>query len=207
MARLKLGLRNLSISEIIMKGNLILYSMQGNTYLPPNPTPSLESIATCLAELKAAAGNAADGARVQILERDIKKEQLLILLRRLGGWISIQTTNYAAIESTGFDYVKTKSGEIKMQKPTSIRKIFDSNTNILKIIWTPVPGAKQYLVEMNQNGIGDEAQWTLAAYTSQAKYSPKPGEIKPLTRYYYRVRALGTTGIGPASGIVSGAIF
>lgn len=209
MAKVKLGLRNLSASETIIKGLNILYHMQGNPNFPPDTIPPLTEIAAQLEELKTAATNAINHDKVMITRRNQKQEEFLVLLRKLGGWISLQTENKVAIQSSGFDVIEKKHASVEMTKPEKVRCIFNAGTVRLKLMWRPVPGAKQYVIETTgtANPLGKDDIWGIAGYSSQAKFIPDKSKLKPLTPYYFRVRALGASGIGPPSSIVRGIFF
>lgn len=206
MARVKLGLRNLSVSETIMKGNIILHRMQGNEHLPPDPVPSLQEIQNKLNELKAAALASMTGERSMLFLRNERKKEFIVLLRRLGGWIGSQTTAGSVIASTGFEAVSRKGSAPDIRVPKA-KRVFNLRSQIFKILWQPVPGAKQYIVELSQNPYADNAQWMIAGYTSKAKYVPDYKPNDSMTFNYYRVKAIGTRGISQPSNIVKAAIL
>ncbi|MDZ4844195.1 MAG: fibronectin type III domain-containing protein [Chitinophagales bacterium] len=209
MAKVKLGLRNLSASETIIKGTSILYQMQGNPNFPPETTPPLSEIAAQLAELRTTTANAMNHDKVMITRRNQKHEEFLVLLRKLGGWVSMQTDNIVVIQSSGFDVIEKKHASPEMTQPERARSISNAGAAQLKIMWRPVQGATQYVVETTteKEPYRAEVKWNVCGYSSQAKLTIDSSELKPLTPYYFRVRALGTSGIGPPSDIVRGLFF
>src|SRR5437667_6818633 len=107
MSRVKLGLRNLSIDGVILKGITITFMMRNNPNFPES-VPPLPEIKNCLDELRDAQLAARYHDKIKVAIRNSKQKKFLALLRKLGGWISSQTTDELVILSSGFDVIKSK---------------------------------------------------------------------------------------------------
>src|SRR6185295_13538443 len=116
--RVRLNLRNLSITEKLSKGRHIVASMTNNTSFP-TPNPALAEVTTALDELEktvAAVQNARSEVATRVLTQDNAETKLTQLLTQLGGYVeSVAGTDDTVITSAGME---TKSSRTAPQAPT-----------------------------------------------------------------------------------------
>ena len=192
--RVRLNLRNLSVTEKLSKGRHIVSSMTNNTSFP-TPNPALADVTKALDELDRAVATvqaAKSEVATQVLTQDNAETKLTQLLTQLGGYVeSVAGTDDTVITSAGME---TKSSRTAPQAPTvpqGLSAMAGDHEGEIKLSWKAISNARSYAIESSQDP-ATATTWThLGVATSASK------TISGLTsgkRHWFRVAAIGAGG-------------
>jgi len=194
MARIKLNLRNLSITEKIAKGRHIVNSMTNNANFPA-PHPPLTDVTGFVDDLQKAF------EQVQLTKsemaghvstQDNVEMKLDQALTQLAGYVeSIAGKDDTVITSAGMDTRAAPSAPSIPLVPQALSATAGEHEGVIELFWKPVLNAKSYAIESSTNP-AEAASWThmgIATSGSKAIHGLKSG-----TRYWFRVAAVGAGG-------------
>ena len=199
MAKIKLSLQSIAVSEKINLARQIVASMNGNAIFP-NPDPPLPDITSAAIKLEDAY-NAANTARLESASKtslmDDAEAGLDQLLTKLANYIESTTTgDESKILSSGMSVRAKKTPIGQLPAPEALSADADEREGAIVLEWSKVYGAKSYIIEKS----GDpptQTSWQIAGVSTKAK-----AVVVKLTsgkRYWFRVAAIGTAGQGPWS--------
>jgi hypothetical protein len=206
MAKLKLGLSHLSVSSLLLKATNVVTSMTGNPDFPA-PVPTLVVIDGKIAELTAAANEAANRDKVKVAIRNLRRSELKSLLVELASYIQTQSGgDEDKILSTGFEVVRRGEPVGPLSPPAALVARTGEDIGTVSLLWYAVTGAHSYMVERNDTDPINEELWKPEGYTTSShgyvSASLQTGHV-----YWYRVRAIGAAGVGaqsdPARGVAA----
>jgi hypothetical protein len=83
------GFDRMPISYLMVKANFIIGEMTANVANFPAPTPALADVQAAADALQTATLKAQNGDRVAISNRNDKRDELMVLLRRLGVYVNL----------------------------------------------------------------------------------------------------------------------
>jgi len=194
MARIKLNLKNLSVTERIAKGRHIVTAMTDNTSFP-NPSPPLTEISTALDELTQAFARL-QAAKSELTTRAVTQDnataKLDQALTKLAGYVeSVAGKDEALITSAGMETKAPRSAPASPGIPQAVSAEAGEHDGEINLFWKTVTNARSYIVEASLEP-STPASWTQAAIaTSTSKV------ISNLTsgkRYWFRVAAVSAGG-------------
>ena len=194
MARIRLNLRNLSVTEKLAKGRQIVTAMTNNDHFP-NPSPALPQITTKLDDLDKAFG-LVQAARSEVSTRvgvqDHAEAEVDQLLTQLAGYVeSVAGRDDTLITSVGMETKTARSTSTTPSEPQALSAAAGNQEGVIMLSWKPVPNAKSYTIEASTDP-ANAASWThvdIATSATKAINSLKSG-----TRYWFRVAAVGAGG-------------
>lgn len=194
---IKLGLSRIKPTDLVAKCSHIENKMTGNP-LFADPMPALADITAAREELSIRINAAKMGDRGQIARRKEQEEVVKNLLRKLAGYVKAVANAEADVLSAGFQVARAPEPLREMTRPQGLDAMRADTSGMVKLSWTPVRGSLHYLVETTQQDPSrEEAEWKILAYTSKSK--TEVDSLTPGTYYWFRVRALGSTGQSPYS--------
>lgn len=202
MAKVKLGLKFLSVVLKIQFIRNIVTAMTGNPAFP-SPNPPLASLTTIANELEASY-NTAEVIRQISQEKttllDNKENEADNLLTRLGLYVENESGGDAAkIQSAGMDTKAPATPLGPLTAPANFSVFTGDNPGELDCDWDSVRGAMSYKVEKNTTDPLDEAGWSEAATPTKSKVTLSG--LPSGTREWLRVFAIGAAGKSGPSGI------
>ena len=196
MAKVKLNLDRLSITDLIQRGTDIKTAMTGN----PNfttPIPSLTNIGTLITALTSTNNTYESGLLTQktnITNRDNAAAALIAGLSQLGGYVEAASAgDDAKIQSAGMG---VRGAKVPAGVPTQVSNLSltaGDNDGELDAQWDPVPNAKTYEIQTSPDPI------TGSSWTSKPTVTKSKAVMLGLpsgTRVNVRVRAISSGGTG-----------
>lgn len=199
MKQVKLPVAGLKVTEVADLTDVIVAKMTGNAAFP-TPDPALADLTAGAAALRAKT------TLIQSLESTLSTERDLlgglfaehkIELRKLANYVQDESHGDAAIiHSAG---MSVKGERTAATVPTQVQNLKVSVTDAegtLESEWQPVLNAVVYLVEIRP----DTSQvWAQVAAITRSRVTIS--ELTPGTKYWVRVRAIGSAGSGPFSDL------
>src|SRR5262249_47495152 len=146
---------------------------------------------TTLDDLSIAIGDAVDGGKKALHERDRPREDVIRMLRILAHYVEATCNDdMAAFLSSGF--LPQTSTRVAPQPlaPTSIRRIDQGSSGQLLIKVVGVSKAWSYELRYAPSGSSGTGPWTSQPITAVLSPTPCNG-LTPGTTYLFQVRALG----------------
>ncbi len=203
MAKVKLNLDRLSITDLIQRGNDIKTAMTGNASFT-TPIPTLASIGTQITALTTANNIYESGLLTQktnITNRDNAAATLIASLTQLGGYVEAASAgDEAKIQSAGMG---VRAGRTPATVPDPVANLSitaGDNAGELDLQWDPANGAKTYEVQLSPDPV------TGTSWVAQPSVTKSKAIILGLTsgaRMWARVRAVGPGGIGAWSDVAT----
>jgi hypothetical protein len=199
MAKVKLGLADMTVLEKGQFGDTVHTSMTGNANFP-TPNPPLTAVRTATDELTAAAeavrlAKLALQAKVDV--QDQKEVAFDLVLTQEGNYIET---------ASGGDPVRILSAGVQVQAgrtpPAPMSKVDDLSATggdmpgECDLNHKPVKNKKNYIVEVSPDPV-TATSWKQAGLPSKSSFT-----VTGLTsgdKYWFRVAAIGTLGPGPFS--------
>lgn len=203
MADVKVGLRNLSVTQKIAKATTIVDQMTGNASFP-TPNPALADVTTKKTALEAA-NSAAEAQRqaskAQTVLLNITEDDLDTLLSQLADYVN----NTAAgdehtILSSGFDVIDTVGDVDPLYIPEDFHGTTGDEVGEANLMWNRLQNVGRHTYNIFGKKYGTDDDFVLMAGTDQTKV-----DIKGLdTNVKYEFYIVGVKGNepGPLSGTI-----
>lgn len=190
MNKVKAGLRGLSASDKLVKGQVVFNQMNGNPHFP-NPEPSMAELHAACTELEVAYREAEDRGRRAIFRKQQAVELMESYLTRLAGYVNSAALGDAGtLLSSGFELVKRPEPISELAQPAGLRSMRSIFPGVVDLVWDRVPGALIYEVELREvTGQGDQ-QWRRMSLSTRPRHVMQ-GFI-PYSNQVFRVRAVGS---------------
>lgn len=194
MARIKLNLRSLSVTEKIAKGRQIVAALTNNASFP-TPSPPLADVTAALDELEKAYA-LVQSARSEVATRMATQEnaetKLNQTLTQLAGYVeSVAGKDDTLITSAGMETKAAASTPTLPSPPQRLSAAAGKHEGEIDLSWKPVPNARSYTIESSVDP-ATGTSWThvgIATSASKAISSLTSGK-----RYWFRVAAVGAGG-------------
>lgn len=194
MARIKLNLKNLSITEKIAKGRHIVTSMTENKNFL-NPNPPLTQITGTLDELTEAFAlvqSAKSDVSTRVVDQDNIESKLNQELTMLASYVeSIAGRNNSLITSAGMETKAARSAPTIPDIPQALSARAGQHEGEVNLFWKAVPNTRSYTIEASQDP-ATPTDWTHVGIATSASRT-----ITNLTsgkRYWFRVAAVSAGG-------------
>jgi fibronectin type III domain protein len=194
MARIRLNLRNLTISEKIAKGRQVVTALTNNASFP-TPTPPLSDVTAGLDDLDKASTQVRS-AKAEVSSKvgvqDNAEMRVDQLLTQLAGYIeSVAGRDDTLIASAGLETKTSRSAPTIPTEPQALSASPGTHEGELLLSWKPVPNAKSYMIESSTDPSNTTGWAHLGIATSATKAI---NNLKSGTRYWFRVAAIGSGG-------------
>ncbi|HEY6166997.1 MAG TPA: fibronectin type III domain-containing protein [Verrucomicrobiae bacterium] len=195
MAKVKLGLSELTEDEILELTQTIITSMTGNANFG-TPNPSLATLATARTDAmnkKLAADAARATAEMKTTEKDVAIATLITLLTQEGDYVQNTTGgNQTKIESAGMATRAPRTPVGLLPAPTNLLVTDGGTEGKLELKWKANTKAKSYKIQMcTGNAPGN---WVDLNTSTRAAYSA--AGLASGTKYWFRVAAVTAAGTG-----------
>ena len=194
MARIRLNLRNLSITEKLAKGRQIVTAMTNNASFPTS-TPALSDVTARLDELDKAF-TSVQTARSEVTSRttamDNAEAQLDQALTQLAGFVeSVAGKDDALITSAGMEIKASPSPPVVPPAPDGVGATASDHEGVIELFWKPVLNARSYVIESSTDP-ASATSWTHAGIATSA--SKAISNLTSGKRYWFRVATIGAGG-------------
>lgn len=162
MARIRLNLRNLSVTEKIAKGRHIVTAMTDNATFP-NPTPSLADVTSALDAL-ANAFASVQAAKSEVTTRVVAQDNALTTvdqtLTKLAGYVeSVAGKDDGIITKAGMEIKADRSAPAVPTTPQALSATAGDHEGEMQLSWKSVPNARSYTIEASTDP-ATSTSWT-----------------------------------------------
>src|SRR5215218_8031431 len=152
MARIRLNLRNLSVTEKIAEGRQIVTALTDNASFP-NPSPPLTEVTTAVDELEKAFASV-QAARSEVATKSTTQDnaatRLEQTLTQLAGYVeSVAGKNDTLITSAGMETKSAPSAPAVPGAPQGLSAAAGEHDGEINLVWRPVTNARSYIVEFS----------------------------------------------------------
>jgi len=201
MAKVRLGISQLSIPEKIQEVRKFVTKMTGNANFP-TPDPPLADVTAAVNKLETDY-NDAQGKRQAALAatnlQDLSEAAVDQLASALAAHVdSVAKGNETIILSAGMSTKAPAAPVGPLPAPTDLGATGGDMEGEIDLNWGPVRGAKTYVIAKNTTGnVGNPSDWTQAATSTKSKTTI--GGFTTGSRNWFRVAAVGSAGQGPWS--------
>lgn len=196
-SKVKLGLARRNDEDLLVFSRTVVTNMTGNANFP-TPTPALADVTAAADAFETAIEAAAGGGVVLTEQKNVARATLLELMRQLGYYVqSASEGDKEKILTSGMDVARTPTPIGQLPAPGNLLTRFSDFSGVVDLDWDSVYGSTLYTVEINETDPNEEKAWTPVHSTTKSKASISA--LEPGTFYWFRVRANGAAGVGPAS--------
>ncbi len=199
--QVRLLLAALNAVKVLSRGETIHKRMSGNPSFP-NPVVPMTDLLPALVELQDAISNAANGDRGMIYLRDVKRNDVVNMLRALGSYVNAEAKgDKDIILSSGFE---VRSEPVKHPVPDAPTKA--------EVVLAAISGAVIFKCKRDKFAKSYIAEWTVEG-TENWQSSVTTGcrvsidGLTPLTRYTFRMAAVNSKGQSNWSEEVSSLVL
>ena len=194
MARIRLNLRNLSITEKLAKGRQIVAAMTNNITFA-TPIPALPEVTARLDELDKAFA-LVQAARSEVATRTGTMEnaetRLDQTLTQLAGYVeSVAGKDDTLITSAGMEIKAAPSATTVPPAPDGVGAMAGDHDGVIDLFWKSVPNARSYVIESSTDP-ATAASWIHAGIATSA--SKAINNLTSGKRYWFRVAAVSAGG-------------
>ena len=194
MARTRLNLKNLSITDKLAKGRQIVTAMTNNASFP-NPNPPLTEITSSLDELTQAFAlvqAAKSEVSTRVVTQDNAEARLDQGLTKLAAYVeSVAGTDHSLITSAGMETKASRSTPTLPGVPQALSASAGEHEGEINLVWKAVPNARSYTIEVSQDP-ATAASWTHVGIATSA--SKLIANLTSGKRYWFRVAAVSAGG-------------
>ena len=189
------GYSKVSDGDVVARGTAVETGMTGNANFP-SPPVDLAALKAAIERLLALMGEALDGSKKVIAEKNKQRHDVIQMLRLLGRYVEVTCKDDMAIfKSSGFEPASTTKAPPQPLPQPSIRKIdHGATTGQLLVLVNAVLNARSYDLRYAPAGSsGTPSTWTTELVTS-VKSAVRINGLTPGTTYAFQVRAMGKLG-------------
>jgi len=180
----------------LIRGLEIHNKMSGSVHFPDPPVPYV-NLQTASDELEVAIVESVDGGKDRLLTRNLKLAAVIAILRPYKDYVNmVAQGDQAIIEASGFDLSQPAEPITSYTAPGDLRVRSGSLEGTIKALWGGVRGNKIYEVQISETP-NDAPSWQAAAQVTKNRVVLS--DLTPGVKYFVRVRATGTAGVGPWS--------
>lgn len=193
MARIRLNLKRLSVTDKIAKGRQIVTAMTNNASFP-NPSPPLNDVTAALDEL-AQAFALVQAAKSEVTTRAVSQgnaeTKVNEALTKLASYVeSVAGSDDTLITSAGMETKASRSAPTLPSVPQAVKANAGDHEGEINLSWRTVANARSYTIEATQDPAN--GSWThIGIATSASRVIPNLSSGK---RYWFRVAAVGAAG-------------
>lgn len=172
-------------ADLEQKAELIVDSMTNNANFP-NPIPPIADVQAATTAYDAAIIKAKEGGKTEQLARELKRQELVVLLEKLALYVQMEADGIETVlASSGFTLSKPRQTIGILPKPQNFA-VHAENVGSIKLSLKTIHGAKSYQYEYRKK---TDLAWSVMVYT---KTSLLLTELESGQQYEFRVAAVGT---------------
>jgi hypothetical protein len=194
MARVRLNLRNLSVTDKVAKGRRIVAAMTNNASFP-KPSPPLSEVTAVADELEKAFASV-QAAKSELTTRvglqDNAETKVDQMLTQLAGYVeSVAGKDDTLITSAGMETKTARSTPTLPTAPQGLSATAGEHEGQIDLSWKAVPNARSYTIEASVDP-ATPTSWTHVGIATSA--SKAISNLTTGKRYWFRVAAVGAGG-------------
>lgn len=198
MAKIKLGLADLRVSEVRELGQRVITGLSTNAGVFPTPKPTVAQLTTMVGSLTTAIAN------VDMAEQLVKQRYTELATARTAlenglteeaGYVeSVAKGDATKINMAGMDVRAAAAPVGPLAKVLNLAATEGDHDGSVDLQWDRVRGARTYDIQTSTDGDG---AWTL--HSSCTKSAATVTGLTSGNKLWFRVRGLGAAGPGPWS--------
>lgn len=189
-----------SDADLEQKAELIISSLKDNTHYP-TPSPPLTELQAATDAFDLAITKAKEGGKVEKLERDNKRKELVDLLRKLALYVQMEGDgDDVALASSGFSLSKAPQPIGILPKPQRFT-VIPKTPGIVTLTLKTIYGAKTYQYEFRPKG---EEKWLVQAETKPTLLLTN---LESGIEYEFRVTGIGSNPQRIYSDVISSFVL
>jgi hypothetical protein len=194
MPRVRLNLKNLTVTEKIAKGRQIVTAMTNNASFA-NPNPPLTEVTAALDELSQAFA-LVQAAKSEVTTRVVTQDNAGIkvdqVLTQLASYVeSVAGRNDTLITSAGMETKSSPSSPTLPSVPQAVSASAGEHEGEINLVWKAVTNARSYTIEASQDPAAPASWSHVGIATSASKLIVNLTSGK---RYWFRVAAVSAGG-------------
>lgn len=194
MARIRLNLKSLSVTDKVAKGRQIVTAMTNHASFP-SPNPPLTEVTTLLDELAQASAlvqAAKSEVTTRVVTQDNAEAKVDQALTKLAAYVeSIAGKDDTLITSAGMEARGARSAPTLPSVPQALSATPGEHDGEISLAWKGVPNARSYTIEASVEP-STATSWThIGIATSASKLITNLTSGK---RYWFRVAAVSAGG-------------
>ena len=194
MPRIRLNLKNLTVTEKIAKGRQIVTAMSNNASFQ-TPNPPLTEVTTALDELSQAYAMvqaAKSEVTTRVVTQDNAGTKVDQVLTQLASYVeSVAGRNDTLITSAGMETKASPSSPTLPTVPQALSASAGEHEGEINLVWKAVPNARSYTIESSQDP-ATPTTWTHMGIATSA--SKLIANLTSGKRYWFRVAAVSAGG-------------
>ncbi len=193
MARVKVGISDLSIPELMPVCAEIITKMTGNAFFP-TPNPKLPEIGDALKALNDAYQAAIYGGKLLKGQMYLAEKTLRTQMMQLGAYVqNASDGDEARILTSGMLVAEKRGAPQPVGTPQNLIALHSDGFEDAPVEWEPTKGARAYCIQ--QTTTPDvETSWTITGIAVKSKFHVT--ELEKAKEYWFRVAAVGSLGQG-----------
>ena len=198
MARIKLDLASLKVTELVERGEQVGTAMDGNATFA-SIAAKVTAFQAAVAELAARQANYLAARQTADEKLTLRDEQVTLvenLFRQLASASEGVTMEAAGLQSGGWLLRGAPEPIGPMTAPENLAATGGDLEGTADLEWDPVRGAGSYIAECGGSSNGPWQQFYTGTKSSCTSTGLVSGQL-----YYFHVRAVGPSGAGPWSDI------
>jgi hypothetical protein len=194
MARVRLNLAKLSVTEKIARGRHYVTKLTNNPAFA-DPHPSLAEVNAAVDELEAASAqvqSVKSEITTRVATQEVAVKKLDGLLTRLGSYVeSVAGNDNTLISSAGMEIKGSRSPATIPTTPQGLSATTGDHDGEIILSWKPVPNAYSYIIEFSLDPATPNTWSQLGIATSASKAI---GNLTSGKRHWFRTKAVGAAG-------------
>ena len=194
MARIRLNLNRLTVTEKIAKGRQIVTAMNNNTTFA-TPSPPLTDVTAALEDLEKAFAlvqSAKSEVATRVVVQDNAATKVDQVLTQLAGYVeSVAGRDNTVITSAGMDTKAARSASSLPGVPQALGAAAGEHDGEIDLSWKAVSNARSYTIESSTDP-ATATSWTHAGIATSA--SKTISNLTSGKRYWFRIAAVGAGG-------------
>ena len=194
MARIRLNLKKLSVTDKIAKGRQIVTAMSSNASFS-TPNPPLTEVTAALDELSQANAlvqSAKSELSTRVTTQDNAVAKVDQILTKLAGYVeSVAGKDDTLVTSAGMETKSSRSAPTLPIVPQALSANAGEHEGEISLIWKAVQNARSYTIECSLDPAGANTWTHVGIATSASKLITNLTSGK---RYWFRVAAVSAGG-------------
>lgn len=198
-AKIKLGLKKKTPEEKLKLAQLLAKKLENNLHFPP-PHPPLVPAVVLANNMVSAYREFISGREDQKPVYKQREKQLDEMLINIANYVEYHAKgNAEIIKSTGLELKGRNNPLGKLPAPEQCRVRHTDKPGELLVKSKPVYGAKAYLIQITETPENYHS-WRIIEGSTRARFIVK--NLKSGTKYYFRIAAIGGSGMSAWSDYV-----
>ncbi len=184
------GLLKQSAEQLVTTARAVVTGLTGNAAFPA-PTVDLKAVQSAADSLNEALVAQAHGGKAETAEKNIRKEALIELLRKVKRYVEDNCGNdLAVLLSSGFQAAVTTRIRTPLARPSFLSSDFGNSAELVMKV-SAIAHARCYEVRSAVAGTGNApGDWRAAGLFTNSRSMTIAGLV-PGTTYVFQVRAIG----------------